>query len=121
MFHIMWRGWRKGKSRATQRDRVSQRKFRLDLEALETRALLSFAAPVSYNIGTQSDGFVPNAAPINVAEGLRKYLFEKLPSVVLTSAARPVSSPRAMSCVTAVFEPKSTTIMTKLTPATIST
>src|SRR5439155_5915886 len=27
-----------------------------------------------------------HAAPINVAEGLRKYLFEKLPSVVLTSA-----------------------------------
>src|SRR5204863_222494 len=27
-----------------------------------------------------------HAAPINVAEGLRKYLFEKLPSVVMTSA-----------------------------------
>jgi Rad3-related DNA helicase/REP element-mobilizing transposase RayT len=27
-----------------------------------------------------------HAAPVNVAEGLRKYLFEKLPSVVLTSA-----------------------------------
>ena len=66
MFHIMWRGRRKGKSRATQRDRVSQRKFRLDLEALEARVLLSFAAPVSYNVGSQPDGFVPNAAPINV-------------------------------------------------------
>jgi hypothetical protein len=28
--------------------------------------LLSFSAPVTYNIGTQSDTFVPNAAPINV-------------------------------------------------------
>ena len=38
----------------------------LPLESLESRRLLSFSAPVSYNIGTQSDAFVPNAAPINV-------------------------------------------------------
>ena len=31
--------------------------------------LPSFAAPVSYNVGTQADGFVPNAAPVNVATG----------------------------------------------------
>ena len=39
------------------------------IESLESRTLLSFAAPVSYNIGTQPDGFVPNAAPINVVSG----------------------------------------------------
>src|ERR1043166_7271514 len=36
------------------------------LESLEPRRLLTFAAPVSYNIGSLADGFVPNAAPINV-------------------------------------------------------
>ena len=36
------------------------------LEALEEKVLLSFAAPLAYNAGTQADGFVPNAAPINV-------------------------------------------------------
>src|SRR4051812_11265108 len=36
------------------------------LEVLEARDLLSFAAPVGYNVGTQADPFVPNAAPINV-------------------------------------------------------
>lgn len=35
-------------------------------ESLESRQLLSFAAPVSYPIGTTNDGFVPNAAPVNV-------------------------------------------------------
>jgi len=39
-------------------------------ETLESRCLLSasygLTAPVSYNIGTQADGFVPNAAPIDV-------------------------------------------------------
>src|SRR5882672_3825011 len=39
------------------------------LEALEPRRLFSFSAAVSYNIGTQADGFVPNAAPINVVTG----------------------------------------------------
>src|SRR5207244_1910852 len=37
------------------------------LEVLEARALPSFAAPVSYNVGTQNQFFVPNAAPIDVA------------------------------------------------------
>ncbi len=36
------------------------------IESLESRILLTYAAPTSYNIGTQPDGFVPNAAPINV-------------------------------------------------------
>jgi hypothetical protein len=36
------------------------------IELLEPRKLLSFIAPVSYTIGTTSDGFVPNAAPMNV-------------------------------------------------------
>src|SRR4051812_6156262 len=36
------------------------------IESLEFRRLLSFSGPVSYNIGNQADGFVPNAAPINV-------------------------------------------------------
>jgi Rad3-related DNA helicase len=35
-----------------------------------------------------------HAAPVNVAEGLRQYLFEKLPSVVLTSATLCTSSVR---------------------------
>ena len=39
------------------------------IESLESRLLLSFSAPISYNIGTQSDAFVPNAAPINVVTG----------------------------------------------------
>jgi hypothetical protein len=58
-FHTLGRG------RLIRRPRAS----RLALESLEPRNLLSFAAPVSYNIGTQSDGFVPNAAPVNVAIG----------------------------------------------------
>lgn len=43
--------------------------FRPVLQALETRALPSFAAPVGYTIGTQNQYYVPNAAPINVATG----------------------------------------------------
>ena len=35
-------------------------------EPLESRRLLTFSAPVSYNIGTAADGFVPNAAPVDV-------------------------------------------------------
>jgi hypothetical protein len=39
-------------------------------ETLESRCMLSttpgFSAPVSYNIGTQADGFVPNAVPSDV-------------------------------------------------------
>jgi hypothetical protein len=34
---------------------------------LETRALPSFAAPVSYNVGATADGFIPNAEPVAVA------------------------------------------------------
>src|SRR5262249_5560774 len=50
-----------------RRDRRKDRNyFSPALEVLETRNLLSFAAPVSYNVGTQADSFVPNAAPINV-------------------------------------------------------
>jgi hypothetical protein len=51
------------------RGRMAGRKLRLACEMLEARVLLSFSAPVSYNIGTQADGFVPNAAPINVVTG----------------------------------------------------
>jgi hypothetical protein len=36
------------------------------VDLLEPRQLLSFTAPVSYTIGTTNDGFVPNAAPVNV-------------------------------------------------------
>ena len=53
-----------------------------------------------------------HAAPVNIAEGLRKYLFEKLPSVVLTSATLCTSNatstkkvdPRPSSCSTG-FQP----------------
>src|SRR5579862_3038846 len=51
---------------AIARTCVRRRPQTLPLESLESRRLLSFSAPVSYNIGTQSDTFVPNAAPINV-------------------------------------------------------
>ena len=40
------------------------------LELLEDRVALSFAAAVPYTIGTQPDGFVPNAAPQSIATGL---------------------------------------------------
>jgi hypothetical protein len=36
------------------------------VELLEPRQLLSLTAPVSYTIGTTNDGFVPNAAPVNI-------------------------------------------------------
>lgn len=39
------------------------------VESLEPRYLLSFAAPVSYNYGTQNAPYVPNAAPVSVASG----------------------------------------------------
>src|SRR5205814_1794108 len=67
MLRTDWWGWLKSKSRAAMPRRPRPRSFRPVLESLEERALLSFAAPVSYNVGTQPDPFVPNAAPINVA------------------------------------------------------
>ena len=36
-----------------------------------------------------------HAAPVNVAEGLRKHLFEKMPSVVMTSATLCTAKPPA--------------------------
>lgn len=59
------RRWRTGAARAALRG--GGLGFQAGLEVLEVRCLLSFAAPVSYNVGTQNDPFVPNAAPINVA------------------------------------------------------
>jgi FG-GAP-like repeat len=53
MFRTMWRSWQKGKSRAAKSGRLPKRKLRPALELLETRDLLSFGSPVSYNIGTQ--------------------------------------------------------------------
>ena len=54
MFRAMWRGWPKGKAQSTKAGRRPRGKFRPTLEALEDRLLPSFAAPVSYNIGTQA-------------------------------------------------------------------
>ena len=45
------------------------KRFRPGVEALEDRQLLSFAPPVGYNVGTQADPYVPNAAPISVVSG----------------------------------------------------
>ena len=42
--------FRKGQGRAARQARPS-------LEALEDRVVPSFAAPVSYNVGAQADGF----------------------------------------------------------------
>jgi hypothetical protein len=36
------------------------------LERLEAREVLTLAAPTLYTVGTTTDGFIPNAAPINV-------------------------------------------------------
>src|SRR6266478_3678915 len=66
LLRSMWRGWFRGPSGHTQAGRRPGRRFRRSAEELETRLVPSFSAPVSYNIGTTSDGFVPNAAPINV-------------------------------------------------------
>src|SRR5437016_5237678 len=57
-----WPDWRKRKFKTAPPGRCA----RPVLETLESRTLLSLVAPVTYNIGTQTDGFVPNAAPINV-------------------------------------------------------
>src|SRR4051812_36704504 len=59
MMRMGLREWRQGKSRGA-------RSYRPALEALEVREGLSFTAPPAYNVGTQADGLVPNAAPINV-------------------------------------------------------
>ncbi len=40
------------------------------LESLEDRVVPGFAAAAPYTIGTQPDGFVPNAAPQSIATGL---------------------------------------------------
>jgi hypothetical protein len=53
MFRTMWRGWQRVKSRIARPGRPVTKGFRPALETLEIRALLSFAPPVSYNIGTQ--------------------------------------------------------------------
>ena len=57
-----------GKCKHASTVRLRRIKFQPALEALEYRVLLSFAAPVSYNIGNQADGFVPNAAPVKAAK-----------------------------------------------------
>jgi hypothetical protein len=56
----------RGKSRRTTQGRTPWKTARAMVEILEVRTLLSYAAPVSYPIGTTNDGFVPNAAPVNV-------------------------------------------------------
>jgi hypothetical protein len=63
MFLAFWSHWLKGKIPAPKSRRHSLKKFRPALEALEARELLSFAAPVSYSVGTQNtqglNGFGP--------------------------------------------------------------
>jgi hypothetical protein len=62
MIRALWRARHPGKSRAA-------RPARLALEALEARALPSFAAPVSYNIGTRASGANPSVSADGVATG----------------------------------------------------
>jgi hypothetical protein len=53
MFRASWWIPRQASSRVAQAGRRPREGFRPELVALESRVLLSFAAPVSYNIGTQ--------------------------------------------------------------------
>ncbi len=55
----------RGKTLVARCNSTPAQALRAAVESLETRTLLSFSAPVSYNIGTQPDGFIPNAAPIS--------------------------------------------------------
>ncbi|MDB5337352.1 MAG: conserved repeat domain, partial [Planctomycetaceae bacterium] len=60
--------WRGGVGSSGNR-RVPQRPnamLRSSLEVLEARWLLTIGAPTNYNIGSTTDGFIPNAAPVNV-------------------------------------------------------
>src|SRR4051794_11128147 len=66
MIRILRRGWWTDDLGSARPGRGARRSWRPAPEGLEVRRLLSLAAPVGYNVGTQADGFVPNAAPINV-------------------------------------------------------
>lgn len=66
MRRLIRRGLSSGTSRDGQRSRAAAFEAPALFESLETRSLLSFSVAVPYNVGTQADGFVPNAAPINV-------------------------------------------------------
>ena len=74
MFHTflpsILRGWLKGKCGTAKQRRGSGARFQPMLELLESRIVPSFSAAVPYAIGTQPDGFVPNAAPQSIATGL---------------------------------------------------
>jgi FG-GAP-like repeat len=70
LLHSMLQGWQKSKFRPAKQRRASGTQFKPMLELLEDRTLLSFSAAVPYTIGTQPDGFVPNAAPQSIATGL---------------------------------------------------
>jgi hypothetical protein len=63
VFDVVKGSWRSGKSSAGKLGRVSRSRFQPALEALECRELLSFAAPVSYDVGTHTtqglNGFGP--------------------------------------------------------------
>jgi hypothetical protein len=61
VFHLVLRTLRRDRRTAKRANGSRPR-----LEPLEARDQPSFAAPVSYNVGTSADSFVPNAAPINV-------------------------------------------------------
>jgi hypothetical protein len=65
----MWRRFLNRKSVPVKPVSRTATRFRPGIEALEDRRLLSFALPVSYNVGTQPDPYIPNAAPISVATG----------------------------------------------------
>src|SRR4051794_15856511 len=62
MIRIPGRRWWTDDLRLSRPGRGSRRYWRPAPEGLEARRLLSFAAPVGYNVGTQADAFVPNAA-----------------------------------------------------------
>src|SRR5258708_2241972 len=58
--------WLRDHSLRTRAAHVPAERFRPLLELLEDRVLLTFGAPVAYNIGTQADPFIPNAAPSHI-------------------------------------------------------
>ena len=67
LFHIMGRGWLKGKSRSAKQGRKSRYRFEPTFEALEDRVVPSFTAASSISVGAAPDIFIPNAAPESVA------------------------------------------------------
>jgi hypothetical protein len=69
MFHTLWQRWQQGRSRPIWPGRLPRRTARPVLEALEARVVPSFAAPISYNIGTQPSPAGSSTSADGVATG----------------------------------------------------